>query len=95
MVSSSLYYYYKITLMGRYRNNIKICVRKELLPFVGNRQTTLKRIASHLSTKWKQPNSRAYGYVNSRVAITLVRSTHCCIWVLWVLAHNISVHYLQ
>ena len=36
---------------------------------------TLKRIASHLATKWKQPYSKTCGYVNSMVAITLVRAT--------------------
>ena len=37
---------------------------------------TLKRIASRLATKWKQPYSKTCGYVKSRVAITLVRATH-------------------
>ena len=40
---------------------------------------TLKRIASRLATKWKQPYSMTCGYVKSRVAITLVRATHRCI----------------
>ena len=29
--------------------------------------------------KWRQPYSRMCGYVNSRIAITLVRATHRCI----------------
>ena len=40
---------------------------------------TLKRIASRLATKWKQPYSKTCGYIKSRVAITLVRATHHCI----------------
>ena len=39
----------------------------------------LKRIASRLATKWKQPYSQACWYVKIRVAITLVRANHCCI----------------
>ena len=34
---------------------------------------TLKRIASHLSTKWKKSYSKTCGYVKSRIAITLLR----------------------
>ena len=41
---------------------------------------TLKRIASCLATKWRQPYSQMCGYIKSRVAITLVQSTHRCIW---------------
>ena len=41
---------------------------------------TLKRIAGHLTQKWKELYSDIYGYVKSRVAITLVRVTHRCIW---------------
>ena len=41
---------------------------------------TLKRIASRLDTKWRQPYSRTCGYVKSRIAITMVRATHWCIW---------------
>ena len=37
---------------------------------------TLKRISSCLATKWRQPYLRTYGYVNSKIAITLVRATH-------------------
>ena len=36
---------------------------------------TLKRIASRLATKCKQPYSKTCGYVKSRVATTLVRAT--------------------
>ena len=32
---------------------------------------TLNRISSQLTTKWKEPYSRTYGYVRSRVEITL------------------------
>ena len=40
---------------------------------------TLKRLASRLATKRKQSYSKTCGYVKSRIAITLVRATHCCI----------------
>ena len=56
---------------------------------------TLKRIASRLATKWRQPNSKTCGYVNSRVAITLVRATHRCLRGSWVPAHWISVQQPQ
>ena len=52
---------------------------------------TLKRIASRLATKWWQPYSKTRGYVNSRVAITLVRATHRCLCGSRVPAHRISV----
>ena len=52
---------------------------------------TLKRIASRLASKWKQPYSKRCGYVKSRIAITLVRATHRCIRGLRVPAHKISV----
>ena len=57
----------------------------------GEATTTLKRLASRLSTKWKQPYSKTCGYVNSRIATTLVRSTHRCIRVSRVPAHRIIV----
>ena len=52
---------------------------------------TLKRLASHLETKWKQPYSKTCGYVKSRIATTLVRATHRCIHGSRVPAHGISV----
>ena len=52
---------------------------------------TLKRIASRLATKWKQSYSETCGYVKSRVAITLVRTTHRCIRGSRVPAHRISM----
>ena len=52
---------------------------------------TLKRIASRLASKWKQTYSKTCGYVTSRVAITLVRTTHRCIRGSQVPAHRISV----
>ena len=52
---------------------------------------TLKRVASRLATKWKQSYSKTCGYVKSRIAITLVRSTHRCIQGSRVPAHQISV----
>ena len=52
---------------------------------------TLKRLASGLATKWKQPYSKVCGYVKSRIVITLVCTTHCCIRVSPVPAHRIGV----
>ena len=52
---------------------------------------TLKRIASRLATKWRQPYYKMCGYVKSRVAITFMRATHCCLRISWVPAHRISV----
>ena len=37
---------------------------------------TLKRLAIRLATKWKQSYSKMCVYVNSRIAITLVLTTH-------------------
>ena len=56
---------------------------------------TLKRLASRLATKWKQPYLKTCGYVKSSIAITLVRATPCCIRGSRVPAHQISVHRLQ
>ena len=52
---------------------------------------TLKRIASRLATKLKQSYSKMCGYVKSRITITLVRATHCCIRGSQVPAQRISV----
>ena len=52
---------------------------------------TLKRLASCLATKWKQPYSKTCGYIKSRITISLVRATHCYILGSRVLAHRISV----
>ena len=52
---------------------------------------TLRRIASRLASKWKQPYSKTCGYVKSRIAITLVQATHRCIRGSRVPAHKISV----
>ena len=52
---------------------------------------TLKRIASRLATNWRQPYPQMCGYVKSRIAITLVRTTHWCIRGSRVSAHRISV----
>ena len=52
----------------------------------------LKRIASRLAKKWRKTYLRTYEYFKSRISITLVRSTHWCIWRSRVPAHWISVH---
>ena len=77
--------------------------RRKFLPFVSSvdellgveATATLKRIDSDLTTKWRQPYSRTYGYVNSRIFITLMWATHRCIRGSRVPAHNISVQHLQ
>ena len=56
---------------------------------------TLKRIASRLTSKWKQPYLKTFGYVKSRIAITLVRATHRCIQGSRVPAHKISMQIPQ
>ena len=52
---------------------------------------TLKRIASCLTSKLKQPYSQTCGYVTSTVANTMVQATHRCIRGSRVPAHRISV----
>ena len=74
-------------------------LRRHFSPFVASvdgllgveATATLKRIASHLSTKWRQPYSKTCGYVKSRVSITLVRATHRCLCGSWVHSHWISM----
>ena len=73
--------------------------RRHFSPFVASvdgllgveAMATLKRLASSLSTKWKQSYSKTCGYVKSRIAIILVRATHRCIRGSRVPAHRISV----
>ena len=74
---------------GKKRMCLEACLQQcwHFSPFVasGDRllgveaTATLKRLASHLATKWKQSYSKTCRYVKSRIAITLVRATHCCI----------------
>ena len=52
---------------------------------------TIKRIASRLEKKWRQPYSQTCGYVKSRIAITLVQDTHQFFWRSRVTEHRISV----
>ena len=61
--------------------------RKNFNPFVASvdsllgveAEATFKRIDSQLEAKWKEPYSRTYRYVKSRVAITLIRAAQRCI----------------
>ena len=77
--------------------------RRHFSPFVASidgllgveATATLKRIASRLASKWRQPYSRTCGYVKSRTAITLVGATYQCIRGSRVPAHKISVQRLQ
>ena len=52
---------------------------------------TLKRLASCLATKCKQPYSKTCGYVKIRIAITLVQSTNLCIRGSQLPSHRISL----
>ena len=73
--------------------------RRHFSPFVASvdgllgveATATIKRIASRLDIKWRQPYSRTCGYVKSRIAITLVCATHRCIRESRVPEHRISV----
>ena len=80
---------------------LEACLQQhqQLLPFVASiygllgveAMAKLKRIAIRLATKWQQSYSRTCGYFNSRIAITLVWTTHQCFWGYRVMAHKISV----
>ena len=86
---------------GKKKMYLEACLqqRRHFSPFVASvdgllgveATATLKRIASRLASKWKQPYSNTCGYVTSRIAITLVRATHWCIIGSWVPAHKTSV----
>ena len=86
---------------GKTRMYLEACLQqhRHIYPFVASvdgllgveAMATLKRLASSLSTKWKQSYSKTCGYVKSRIAITLVRATHRCILGSRVPAHRISV----
>ena len=52
---------------------------------------TLKKIASRLATKLRQPYSKTCGYIKSRVAINLVRATYLCLRGSPMPAHQNSV----
>ena len=58
-------------------------------------EATLKRIASGLATKWKEPYRRTCRYVKSRIAITLVWAAHPCIWGGRIPASQIRVQHPQ
>ena len=58
-------------------------------------EAALKRLVSHHSTKWRQPYYRMCRYVNSRVAITLVQTTHSCIYVLRAPTNQMSIQLTQ
>ena len=86
---------------GKNNMYLEACLqqRRHFSPFVASVDgllgvevtATLKRISSGLATKWRQPYSKTCGYVKSRVAITLVPATHCCLRGSRVPAHRISV----
>ena len=93
------------TERGKKKMYLEACLqqRRHFSPFVNSvngllgveATDTLKRLASRLETKWKQSYSKTRGYVKSRIVITLVRATHCCIQGSWVTAHRISVQRSQ
>ena len=89
---------------GKKRIYLKACIqqRRHFSPVVSSvdgflgveATTTLKRLASRLSTKWWQPYSKTCGYVKIRIAITLVHTTHRCIRGSRV-PNQISIHWPQ
>ena len=54
-------------------------------------EAILKCLTSCLTNKWRKPYSRTYGYVGSKIVITMVRSTQCCIRGYWETVIRISV----
>ena len=86
---------------GKKRVYLEACLqqRRHFSPFFASvdglmeveATATLKSLASRLATNWQQPYSRTCGYVKSRISITLVRATHCCIRGSRVPTHRISV----
>ena len=58
-------------------------------------EATLKRLASHVATKWQKPYSLTYGYVRSRVTIIIVRDTCRCIRVYQVMEIRIGIQISQ
>ena len=90
---------------GKKKMYLVACLQKRqhLSPYVASvdgllgveATATLKRIASRLATKWRQPYSKTCGYVKSRFAITLVRATHRCLRGSRVPAHRINVQIPQ
>ena len=86
---------------GKKKMYLEACLQqhRQFYPFVAlmdgllgvEATATLKRTASRLATKWRQPYSKTCGYVKSRVAINLVRATHRCLRGFRVPAHRISM----
>ena len=86
---------------GKKKMYLEACLqqRRHFSPFVASidgllgveTTSTLKRIASCLASKWKQPYSKTCGYVKSMIAINFVRAAHRCIQGSRVPAHKISV----
>ena len=74
---------------GKKKMYLEACLqqRRHFSPFVAlvdgllgvEATATLKRITSRLANKWRRTYSKTCGYVKSRVAITLMRATHCCL----------------
>ena len=83
------------------RKYLNTCLneRRHFTPFVASvdgllrveAEAAVKLTASPLAQKWQEPHSRTCRYVKSRVAISLVRSTHHCIRGARIPASNISV----
>ena len=90
---------------GKKKIYLEACLqqRRHFSPFVDSvdwmlgveATAILKRISSRLAIKWRQPYSKTCGYVKSRVAITLVCATHCCLRGSRVPAHRIRLQQPQ
>ena len=74
---------------GEKKMYLEACLQKiqHVFPFIVSidrllgleAEDILKRISSCLTKKWQQPYPSSCGYVNIRIAITLVWATHRCI----------------
>ena len=85
----SPYRFLETTDKAKKKKYLNVCLKKRrhFTPFVVSvdvflgveAEATLKRIASRLATKWKEPYSLTCRYVKSSIVITLIWVAHCCI----------------
>ena len=78
-----------VTEREKKRNCLDFCLqqRRHFYPFIVSvngllgiyAEAMMKRLYRSLSTKWWQPYSRTFGYVQSRFAITILQTTNYCI----------------
>ena len=90
---------------GKTQMYLEACLqkRRHFYPFVASvdgllgveATETLKRLASRLTTKRKQPYRKTCGYIKGRIVINLVRANHSCIRGSQETVHRISVQQQQ